>query len=72
MKKLISITLALLTVLTLVGCGKEQPAVEDGTSYILTGYHPMPDSITTISGSILDGERILMCCWEEADPENCG
>ena len=38
-----------------------------GTGYILTNYHSLPDSITKVSGCYLEGERLYLCCWEEAD-----
>lgn len=69
MKKAIIYLLVFIGVFSLSACGKPtEVAASDG--YILTHYFALPDSITAISGSALDGERVLLCCREEADEDN--
>lgn len=69
MKRAVLYLLILIGTFSLSACGKpaEVPA-SDG--YILTHYFALPDSITAISGSALDGESVLLCCREEADEDN--
>ncbi len=72
MKKLALSLWALLALLSLAACGKEpEPEPEAAPeSYILTHYTALPESVTGVSGCALDGERLLLCCREEADETN--
>lgn len=69
MKKAVLYLLIFISAFSLSACGK---AVEEETSdeYILTHYFALTDSITAISGSTLDVDRVLLCCREEADEDN--
>lgn len=66
-RKIASSVLALILLLSLASCGKSGKSEAMGTGYILTNYHSLPDSITKVSGCYLEGERLYLCCWEEAD-----
>lgn len=72
MKRFLIGLCALLCLLSLAACGqKAAPEPEaEARSYILTNYVALPESVTGISSCALDGDRLLLCCREEADPEN--
>ncbi len=66
MKRTLCILLALALLLSLAACGqKEEPGRE--SPYILTKYTPLPESVTAVLRCALDGERLLLCCWEEGE-----
>lgn len=70
MKKTLIYMLIVLGIFLLIGCGDiRKQDVHD--EYILTHYYALPDSVTAISGGSLVGDKILLCCWEEADKDNC-
>lgn len=70
MKKIILYLLILLTSLSVTGCGKTVESKMEETGYILTSYMALPDTITNISGSFLEENKLFLCCWEETDEEN--
>lgn len=74
MKKVISCLFMVLMLLSLSACekkaGSEPEAEPEETGYILTHYHALPDTITDISRCYLEGDKIYLCCREEADEEN--
>lgn len=68
--------LSIAMLFTLAACGgapenasAPRAAPESGAEeeYIITRAASLPEEITTISGGILSGEKLLACCWEEAD-----
>lgn len=76
-KRIISCLLILLMPLSLSACGEaveseqgSQGSMSEETGYILSHYQKLPESVTHISRCFLEGDKIYLCCWEEADPEN--
>lgn len=74
--RLICMMLSIGMLFALAACGNapesaetSRAAPESGAEeeYIITRAAPLPEAITTISGGILSGEKLLACCWEEAD-----
>lgn len=61
--------LAITFVLLLCACGKVKQTAAGEDAYILTSYTALPDTITNIPGSALEGETLFLCCWEEADED---
>ena len=69
LRKTVSCILAIVILFSLASCGKKAASGEAGTGYILTHYKALPDSITKITRCFLSGERLYLCCWEEADKD---
>lgn len=69
MKKLVLCLLILSLSLSIVACGEKVTEPELTSTYVISNWSTLPDSITNISQCVLSGEQILMCCEDGTDEE---